>query len=55
MPEKEVFLAVVGLIDWVVVLLALHELATYTSRVFVANFVNLNGIVSAVEGNNESA
>lgn len=55
MSEEEVSLVVVVVADRVEVLLALHELATDAARVFVADLVYLDGIVSAVEGNDETA
>lgn len=53
--NEEVLLLVVGLCDGRSVLLALHELSTGAAAVFVAHFVDLDGVVSAVEGNNETA
>jgi hypothetical protein len=53
--EQEVTLNVVVGADGVTVLLALHELTANATRVLIANFVNLDSVVSAVEGNDESA
>jgi hypothetical protein len=53
--EEEVTLNVVVSADGVTVLLALHELTANATRVLVANLIHLDGVVTAVEGNNESA
>jgi hypothetical protein len=53
--EEEVTLNVVVSADGVTVLLALHELTADATRVLVANLIHLDGVVTAVEGNNESA
>lgn len=55
MAEQEVTLDVVVVADGVAMLLALHELTTNAPRVFIANFVHLNGVVSTVERDNEAA
>jgi hypothetical protein len=53
--EEEVTLNVVVSADGITVLLALHELTANATRVLVANLIHLDGVVTAVEGNNESA
>lgn len=53
--EEEVTLHVVALANRVLVLLALHELTANATRVLVANFIHLDGVVTAVEGYDESA
>jgi hypothetical protein len=52
--EQEVALHVVVSADGVVVLLALHELTTNATRVLVADLVDLDGVVTAVEGDDET-
>ena len=53
--EEKVSLVVVVVANGVGVLLALHELATNAAGVLVADLVDLDGVVSAVEGNDEAA
>jgi hypothetical protein len=53
--EEEVALNVVSTVDRVVMLLALHELSTDAAGILVAHLVNLNGVISAVEGHDEAA
>jgi hypothetical protein len=55
LSNQEVFLLVVSVAHWALVLLSLHKLSSNSSRVLVANFVDLNGVVSAVEGDDESS
>jgi hypothetical protein len=52
--EEEVSLVVVVVADGVGVLLALHELTANTAGVLIADFIDLDGVVSAVEGNDEA-
>ena len=47
--DAEVLLLVVGLAHRVLVVLALHELATDAARVLVTHFVHLNGVITTVE------
>ena len=51
--DAEVLLLVVGLAHRVLVVLALHELATDAARVLVAHLVHLGGVVTAVERDDE--
>ncbi len=51
--NKEVLLLIIGLVDWVLVLLPLHELAAHSPRVLVADLIDLDGVVPAVEGDDE--
>jgi len=53
--DEEVFLLVVGLGNWVLVLLALHELATNAAAVLVAHLIHLDGVVTAVERDDEGS
>jgi hypothetical protein len=53
--EEEVTLNIVVTADGVTVLLALHELTSNTTRVLIADLINLNGVITTVEGNNEPA
>jgi len=52
--DQEVLLFVVGLGDGRLVLLSLHELAANTAAVLIAHFVHLDGVVTAVEGDDET-
>jgi hypothetical protein len=51
--DHEVTFGVVATGNGGVLLLALHEAATNTSRVLVTDFVDLNGVVTAVERDDE--
>jgi len=51
--NKEVLLGVVGLSDGAEMLLALHEFTSDSSGVLVADFVDLDGIITTEEGDNE--
>jgi len=51
--DEEVLLRVVGLGNGREMFLLLHEFTSHTSRVFVTDFVNLDGIISTEEGDNE--
>ena len=51
--DKEVLLRVVGLGDGAEMLLALHEFASNSSGVLVTDFVDLDGVVTTEEGDNE--
>ncbi len=53
--EQEVLLSVVVVVDCVPLLLALHETTTNAPAVFVADFVDLDGVITAVETDDESA
>ena len=53
--DEEVFLGVVRGGDWRLVLLSLHEFAADSAAVLVADLVHLDGVVTAVEGNDEFA
>jgi len=53
--DHEVPFSVVVVVDRVLLLLALHEAATDTAAVFVADFVDLDGVVTAVEADDEGA
>lgn len=53
--EEEVTLDVVVVANGVTVLLAFHKLTANATRVLIANLIYLNGVVSAVEGNDETA
>jgi hypothetical protein len=53
--KEEVTLNIIVAANRVLVLLALHELTTNATRVLVANFIDLDGVVTAVEGYDESA
>lgn len=55
LSNQEVFLFVVSVADWTLVLLSLHEFSSNSSGVLVANLVDLDGVVTAVERNNESS
>ena len=52
--KKEVTLNIIVVANWVAVLLALHELTSDTAGVFIAHFINLNGVVSTIEGYDEA-
>jgi hypothetical protein len=52
--EQKVALHIVAGNDGVAVLLALHEITTNATRVLVANFVDLDSVVTAVEGDDET-
>ena len=49
LANQEVFLFVVSVAHWALVLLSLHELSSNSSRVLVAHFIDLDGVISAVE------
>jgi len=51
--NEEVLLGVVGLGDRAQVLLTLHEFTTDSSRVLVTDLVDLDGVVTTEEGDNE--
>jgi len=51
--NQEILLGVVGLSDGAEMLLALHEFTSDSSGVLVADFVNLDGVITAEEGDNE--
>lgn len=53
--EEEVTLNVVVVANGVTVLLAFHKLTANATRVLIANLIYLNGVISAVEGNDETA
>ncbi len=53
--NHEIALDIVFTSNWRQLLFALHESATNATAVFVANFVNLDGVVATIEGDNESA
>jgi len=55
LANNEVLFLVVSVSHWVGLLLSLHETSTNSSGIFVADFINLNGVISAVEGNDESS
>jgi len=55
LAENEVFLGVVSARGWVSLLLSLHESTTNSSRVLVTDLINLDGVVTAVERNDESS
>ena len=53
--DQEVLLVVVGTTDGVLVILSLHELATDAAGVLVTHLVDLDGVITAVEGDDELA
>ena len=53
--DGEFFFSVVSISYWVDLLLSFHETSANSSGVLVANFVNLDSVISAVERNDESS
>ena len=51
--NAEVLLGVVGLGDGVLVVLLLHELSTDTAGVLITDLIDLDGVITAVEGDDE--
>lgn len=51
--QHKISLGVVFCSDWVCLLLSLHETATDSSGVLIADLIYLDGVVTAVEGNDE--
>lgn len=49
LSKNEIFLRVVFTSCWVSLFLSLHESTTNSSRVLIANLINLDGIITAVE------
>lgn len=55
MAEHEVLLGVVSAGGWISLLLSLHKSTADSSGVLVTNLINLNGVVTTVERNDESS
>jgi hypothetical protein len=53
LANQEIFLAIVISSNRVSVLLAFHELSSYSTRILVTDLIDLDGIISTIEGNDE--